>query len=273
MALKDISFRSQSIGLTDICNARELGGYVLPDGKIRHGKLLRGGSLCNASAEDLDKLANQFKIVRVFDFRTSNEVKRAPNKTVEGAVNIWLPAFDEQSQTMASNAALPQEAFLDLVPWLLAHAKYPEVQEAARNLYTDMVFNDFTQAQYAGFLQNILNVQGESVYWHCSQGKDRTGLGAAFILSVLGADRELVMADYALSNEFYRNDLDEVLDKVDTLEEKKVLQTFIGVNCEYFERALDLIDERYGSMKKFLTGPLCLDEEDIIKLKKYYLYD
>ena len=59
------------LGFEAVPNARELGGYVLPDGGIiRHGLLLRGGSLSNATFADKQKLCSDFQVARVFDFRT-----------------------------------------------------------------------------------------------------------------------------------------------------------------------------------------------------------
>ena len=257
--------------LPSIANARELGGYVLPDGrKIKHGLLLRGGALALANQEDLDAMADVYHVVKVFDFRTSMELQRFPDKEVRGATNVWMPAFNEQSQTMDA-MSLPQEAYRDLGVWLVAHGREPKVQEVARNMYQAMVENEFTQIQYAGFLQNIVNTPEGAVYWHCSQGKDRTGLGAALILAALGADRELIMKDYAISNIYYQDDLDWYMSQVTTEGERAALQTFIGVKCEYFEAALDWIDATFGSMHEFLTGPLCLSEEDMEILKNRYL--
>lgn len=243
----------------------------MPDGRrIKNGLLLRGGDLSNASDEDLATMSQRYHVAKVFDFRTSMEVNRAPDREVLGARNIWLPAFNEDNQTMAA-MSLPQEAYLDLPHWLAAHAAEPMVQRVASHLYTDMVVEEFTQIQYAGFLQNIVNTPDGAVYWHCSQGKDRTGIGAAFLLAALGADRELIMKDYEISNIFYKKDVEDGYANVSTQEEREVILTFLGVNSKYFAAALDLIDKEYGSMKNFLTGPLLLSEEDMKVLQDRYL--
>ena len=257
--------------LPSLANARDLGGNIMPDGRrIKSGLLLRGGDLSCASAEDLATMSQKYHVAKVFDFRTSMEVRRAPDLEVEGARNIWLPAFNEDNQTMAA-MSLPQDAYLDLPRWLSAHAFDPMVQRVASHLYTDMVIEEFTQIQYAGFLQNIVNTDEGAVYWHCSQGKDRTGIGAAFLLAALGADRDLIMKDYELSNVFYRKDVEDGFASVSTHEEREVILTFLGVNSKYFAAALDLIDHTYGSMHNFLTGPLLLSEEDMKVLQDRYL--
>lgn len=264
------TFATQSIHLTSVINARELGGYKLPDGRtIRWGCLLRGGSFANLTPEDRAILRDKYHLNTNFDFRTETEVTYAPDRPVQGAKHIWLPAIDPATETL-SDQSFPADAYKDLGNYLVEHASEPIAQKLARNLYTDMVMNEYTQLQYAAFMQTIVNSPGGAIYWHCSQGKDRTGLGAAFILCALGADRELILADYRISNEFYKDLLEELYKKVSTQEERDVLLTFIGVNEKYFCNALDLIDRRYGSLEGYLKGPLCMSDEDIQTLRDRY---
>lgn len=257
--------------LPSIANARELGGYVLPDGsRIKRGLLLRGGSLNRASDEDLKTLHDRYNVVHNFDFRTEGEIRKFPDRTVEGSDYVWLPAIDPNTEKVAG-ASLPREAFDDLPTWLVAHSAEELVQKAASGLYSEMVMNEYTQLQYAAFLSQIVNTEQGAVYWHCSQGKDRTGLGAAFLLSALGADRNLIMEDYLVSAVYYHDEFEGLKDAVKTDAEREVLRTFITVNPRYFLFALDLIDRRFGSMTEYLKGPLCLTNSDIEILRQRYL--
>ncbi len=256
--------------LDSVVNFRELGGYRLPDGRvICRKKLFRGGSLSNASERDMEQL-RKWQIMYVFDFRTMYETKRHPDKMLMGANQIWLPAFDEFAETPA-NTVLPLEAYLDLGRWLVRNAHRLEVQKIAASMYLDMVHNEYTQLQYASFLQTIVNSNGGAIYWHCSQGKDRTGLGSALLLAALGADRTLIMADYNASADYYANELDRYVSLVNTEEEKEVIRTFISVNPKYFSNALDSLEQKYGSMDNFLRDVLCLTDADKLALQKAYL--
>lgn len=265
-----MDFASRSIGLKGVINARELGGTVLPGGTVRRGLLLRGGALTDATDDDIARLTDVYHVSKVFDFRTSMEVKHSPDREIPGAVNIWLPAFNEKSQRL-SEMSLPHEAYSDLGNWLTTRACQPKVQEVARALYNLMVEEDFTRMQYAGFLQNILQTTDGAVYWHCSQGKDRTGLGAALLLAALGADRKTIMEDYLISNEFYKEEVDYYCSLVGTEEEREVMRTFIGVNPVYFSYALDLVEAECGSLMGFLQGPLCLSDSDVRELRDRYI--
>lgn len=268
------TFASQSIGLPSVVNARELGGIVLPDGRrVRHGLLLRGGALSAASADDLLRLRTAFPLTHDFDFRTEAEVTMAPDPEIPGVKLVWLPAIDPETEKPGISA-LPQDAYRHLDVWLADHAHEEMVQRVARRLYSDMVVNEYTQLQYAAFLQMVAAADG-AVYWHCSQGKDRTGLGAAFLLAALGASRETIMEDFAISNVYYHDLVEDISEKILSSgggqAELAVVQAFIGVNTDYFNSALDLIINRYGSLNQYLREALVLSPKDSIKLKKRLL--
>ena len=135
--------------------------------------------------------------------------------------------------------------------------------------------NEFSQLQYAVFLQKLCEMQHGAVYWHCSQGKDRTGIAAAFVLAALGADRETILQDYDISNDYYKDIVTDISNKIIAKgggeEEIKVVQTFLGANVNYFNDALDIIDNEYGGMDKYLSDVLCLSNDDIKTLQDKYL--
>lgn len=269
------SFSTQSVPLSGVVNARELGGYVLPDGRrIRRGLLLRGGSLARLTEEECRRIADTYHPTYVFDFRTEGEVKQAPDKQIPGSTNVWLPTIDPETEKLGTST-LPKEAYSNLPPFLLRYACEPKVQDVARRMYSDMVVNEYTKLQYAAFLQMIAAVDEGAIYWHCSQGKDRTGLGAAFVLTALGADRELVLKDFAISNEYYRDDVEDLKqilsEKGFGPAEHAVIQTFIGVNTDYFIQALDLIDSEYGSLDDYVRNQLMLTDEDRERLRSRFL--
>ena len=269
------SFESQSLGLEGVINARELGGYELPDGShVKKGKLLRGGCLQLVTRNDVDKLSGELKVCQIFDFRTEMETRHFPDADIPGASRLWLPTIDERTEK-PGETSLPHEAYADLAKYLLMHSSEKFVQEVAHNLYPSLVTNEYTQLQYAAFLQIIANHPGDTFYWHCSQGKDRTGLGAAFLLAALGADRELILADYNISADYYHDEVwalgAQVLRLGGGEDELKVIRTFIGVNTEYFVETLDIIENQYGGMEAYLRNQLCLTDADRAALKAKFL--
>jgi len=95
---------SQSLGLTSVNNARELGGYAAADGrKVKKSTLLRTAALGDASEADLKKLRDDYHLGTVLDFRMSSEVESKPDPEIEGVKNLNLRIIDEDA--LAEKAA------------------------------------------------------------------------------------------------------------------------------------------------------------------------
>lgn len=273
--MQNKDFKSQSISLGSVINARELGGFRMADGRcVRHGLLLRGAGLGKASKEDIERLVKVYSVRKVFDFRMDVEVNADPDPEIPGVENIRLPAMDRQ-MCQEFNAYMVRGGYTGIEDVVRRGAAEADVKEAARTMYSSMVMSPFTQKQYARFMREVVGTPEGAVYWHCTQGKDRTGLAAAFMLYALGADRETVLEDYAISNEFYIKDIErlskEVLDKGWGEEELEVVKTFIGANANAFKAALDLLEKEYGSMMGFIHEKLEVSGEDIEVLRLRYL--
>ena len=261
------NFSTQSIHLDGVINARELGGYRMKDGRtVRHGLLLRGGALDKATDQDISRLEKEFDVKYIFDFRSGIETSYAADRQVPGSTYLHLPAIDPETgrKTAEIYEDLPRLTIEEVV---LKGAKTQKMQEYAHSIYDSMVTNEYTQLQYATFLQKITELEDGAVYWHCSQGKDRTGLGAALLLAALGADRKTIIDDFAISAEYYEKSVNSLLGQVDTDIEKDVIRTMIGVNVDYFKSSLDLIDRQYGSMDNYLTSMLVISQGDMDRLR------
>ncbi|MCA3270690.1 MAG: tyrosine-protein phosphatase [Roseomonas sp.] len=59
---------------------------------------------------------------------------------------------------------------------------------------------------YRQLIDLILEDERRPLLFHCSAGKDRTGLGAALILTALGVSRDQILADYVATDRFWRRD-------------------------------------------------------------------
>lgn len=264
-----------NLNLTGIANVRELGGLVMEDGRtVRHGFLLRGASLNKATDSDIYLLSRDLNVKLIFDFRTEQEVRHAPDKDIPGARYLWLPTLDPSNGEKGKDV-FSAGGYRSAEELVFKGAFLPQVQEAARNMYTDIVDNEYSQLQYAVFLQKIVAAEDGAIYWHCSQGKDRTGLGAAFILAALGASRDTILDDYIISADNYADDLEKMnaylIEHGGGINELDVSQTFISVSVQHFIEGLDLIDSKYGGMDPYLRDTLLLSDEDRMKLQRRYL--
>ena len=260
----------------NIVNARDLGGLVGAGGrKIRPHRLLRTAHLHDASPFDLKRLHEEYNLAKIFDFRSLGEAEALPDQAVEGATHHLLPTIDLSAERLTEQP-IPQEAFLDLERHIVNYSFYPEVQKMAANMYPSLIRSEYSQLQYAAFLRIIVEAPEDGgILWHCFQGKDRTGWGAAFLLFALGVDREAIIADFDLSNEAYRSLVARLDDEIDALgggnEEKAVILAFMGVSTPNFLRTLNLIDDEFGGMMNYLHEQLLLSPDDIQILRRRFL--
>ena len=260
----------------NIVNARDLGGLVGAGGRaIKPHRLLRTAHLHDASQTDLQRLHWEYNLAKIFDFRSIGEAEALPDQEVEGATHHLLPTIDLSAERLTEQP-IPQEAFLDLEAHIVNYSFYPEVQKMAANMYPSLIRSEYSQLQYAAFLRLIIEAPEDGgVLWHCFQGKDRTGWGAAFLLFALGVDREAIIEDFDLSNEAYRSLVAHLNAQIDERgggdAEKEVILAFMGVSTPNFIRTLDLIDREFGGMMSYLQEQLFLAPDDIHLLRKRFL--
>lgn len=260
----------------NIVNARDLGGLVGAGGRtVRPHRLLRTAHLHDASPADLKRLHEEYNLAKIFDFRSLGEAEALPDQEVEGATHHLLPTIDLSAERLTEQP-IPQEAFLDLERHIVNYSFYPEVQKMAANMYPSLIRSEYSQLQYAAFLRLIVEAPADGgVLWHCFQGKDRTGWGAAFLLSALGVEREAIIADFDESNAAYRSLVASLNAQVDALgggePEKEVILAFMGVSTPNFIRTLDLINREFGGMMSYLNEQLLLTHEDIQILRRRFL--
>lgn len=121
----------------------------------------------------------------------------------------------------------------------------------------------------------MLATQEGAVFYHCTQGKDRTGVASALLLAALGAGRETIVADFDVTNQVYAKDVRKYTRRVRFWgggeAEVGVVKAFLGCNTDNFVKALERIDREYGSLETYLKGPIGLMEEDIQTLRERYL--
>lgn len=259
-----------------IDNARDLGGIQGAGGRlIRPHRLLRTAHLHDASDADVKRLREEYNLCRIFDFRSLGEFNAVPDREIEGVQHHLLPTIDMRAE-QDTGKPIPDEAFLELDRHIVNYSFYPEVQVMAANMYPSLIRSEFSQLQYAAFLRLIIEAPEDGgILWHCAQGKDRTGWGAAFLMFALGVEPETVIADFDLSNEAYSPIVSklnaDVLARGGGEKEMAVIQAFMGVSTANFISTLQLIDREFGGMTAYLHDILCLTHDDIQLLRKRFL--
>lgn len=269
--------QDRTLPFEGIENGRQLGGLVMQDGRsIRPGKLVRSGNLNKATDNDVALLKGSFLLTDVFDFRFDAEVDGAPDREMEGVRNTHLSTLPQAfiagfSAGRSDTAKIQVSGFMER---LAEYAFDPRAQEMSRQIYPAIVSDSTSRQRYGAFLRGVLDAEG-GVLWHCSQGKDRCGWGAAFVLAALGASRETIVEDFDLSNASYAAQVEAISQKVKEMgggkEEIAFVRAMVGVSKENFENTLDLIDQQYGSLSAYLEKALGFTARDQEKLRRKLL--
>ena len=265
--MQQYTYNTQKIDLEGVANARQLGGYVIGGRTVRQDVLLRSGNLSMASDAAVDSLVNRYHVAHVFDFRSSIERDSAPDREISGSCYHSLPCLEQMLLRIAAAGKLnvkPSGDVNKIAEDLLDMVIHPEVKQMADSMYPAIVFDEAAQHHYGIFLKTLASMpDGKAAIWHCSQGKDRCGWASALLLAALGAERDLIVADFALSNVGYQDMIDRTVAKAQEMglaeDHINTIYAMIGVSVDNFNSTYDAIISRYGSMDTYLTDFLGCD--------------
>ena len=263
-----IELKNQLIGITSAHNARQLGGYQIGDQRIKNNLLLRTAKISELSEEDSTLLCDKYKVQCIYDFRGKKESLSAPD-VIPGKARYLSLALSFSGEESETDTKFENEE--QMIGMLLQYADHPSVQAMCTSMYDVIFFEESSQEVYRQFFADLLTVKPEdgAVLWHCTQGKDRAGSASAMLLAALGADRELIMADFILSKDYYDPMTSKI--KTETESQKTVINTLISANPAIFEATLNKVDEKYGSLRNYLTECIGVTPEMMSILRNRYL--
>lgn len=279
MRISTSGLRQQFIPVNGIINARDLGGYIMQDGRrLRDGMLIRSAHLADASDEDLQYLSS-IPISKVIDFRKDIEMNGKTDRMVPGAEYIRLEI--DASGKIVSQATEDEKRLFtgnkqfDVKKFMVMAAFNPMAQRIAQQMYPNLTNDPECRKQFKQFFRLIMDTANGAILYHCTQGKDRTGFASALILAALGADRDTIVADFDATNRVYEEDVRQCCQNVLLMGGKEneiaTVKSFLGANTDNFIKALDSINREFGSMEAYLKGPIGLTDQDILSLRERYL--
>jgi len=167
-------------------NLRDLGGYPTRSGSYtRWGRAFRSDRLDAMTDADFGRILD-LGISKVFDLRADSEVVAAPDCLPDGVTHVRLPMSSDGAQARTIMERIDSGAL----------TSFDETDMA--NGYLVML-DEFTDH----FLQVVAAVAaGERVLFHCTAGKDRTGVMAMVLLAICGVEDAHLLDDYELTNSF-----------------------------------------------------------------------
>ncbi len=168
--------------LQNLYNARDLGGFATKDGKrTRFGVFVRSEAPCGLPQEDIDALLG-YGLTMSIDLRSTPEVHSRPSSLAGAAVYHHKPLFDEAAVVGEEKSKATIKPHGGNFDW---GKQYCEMAEDSREWAVETL---------------SVAAAGEGlVLYHCTTGKDRTGLLTCYLLSIAGVSREDIAADYCVS--------------------------------------------------------------------------
>lgn len=266
-------YKEHSLGLYDVRNSRDLGGYKTADGHtIKKGLLLRSSQLGNAGQEDLYLLTSTYHLKAIVDFRLNRERSLSPDPKLEGVDYFALPLVDDESP-LAGGRPRRSNTNQDPLAFFLKFIRKGELHD---DMYIRLFNSERFQRGMSSFFRILLNNDGEhAIIWHCAAGKDRAGSASVLVLLALGVDKETALVDFNLSNiayeDFIRKRVSQISQYTKDPEILTAVRSTAGVNRDYMENAINDAIEHYGSIENYLQECMKVSSEDIEKLKQIYL--
>jgi protein-tyrosine phosphatase len=165
--------RDRRVVLEGLHNFRDLGGYATTDGRrVRWGRIYRSDALHRMTAGDVARI-RALGIASVIDLRAPDEV-----------AHVGVGRIDELGACYRNLPTRPA-IFADGRP----------VAPTAPERYLGYLSEGPTC--FAGVVEALASPDGTPAVFFCNAGKDRTGVVASMVLSLLGVPDDVVAADYA----------------------------------------------------------------------------
>ena len=247
-------------------NYRDLGGYPTFDGHtIKWRRLLRSGSLHRLTSQDLQYFSDM-KLAKDIDLRSPRETKKEPDQVPGATEYIANPIFS----TDETRASQPISSFSDEL-----NADPNRGRQHMRTIYHEMVAEPGPQQAYRDFFQQLLSAPADRpVLFHCTAGKDRTGIGAYLLLNALEVQPDVIIKDYLLTNELVKGVQQDIKQKLTAGHfSSNYIQNSLdmaSVKQEYLQTAQDAIQKISGSVDQYLKEVMQLSDSDLQALRHKY---
>jgi len=236
-------------------NFRDLGGYhTAGGGRVRWGLVFRSASLHRLTAADLITL-DRLGLRVVYDLRGDEERERAPSVLPDGVRCELLPIGGTAAKTK------------ELTDLVLAGRLAELPLDFLVRIYDAMV--EVAAGTFGRLLTRLAEPDGRPALFHCHAGKDRTGIVAALLLSLLGVDERTVLDDYQLSGIHYtEHQLAAVQTKLaGTGVDVERYRAVFGAPRHAMATVLAGLRQRHGSLEAYLHDEAGVDHEVFAELR------
>ena len=245
-------------------NFRELGGYRADEGKtVKWGQIYRGFPTGRLTTEADRARLDGLGLRLILDLRSSAEAAKLPDYVPDGARLVQICGLRDATGQEIDFSPNDIQRLVQSAP-----AGMSLTQLMYRQMLTgNKAFKELFRALEAG---------ETPILFHCTAGKDRTGVAAMLILLALGASDETICADYARTNlcraaEIEKAMADHAAEIAADPAQRMRWQTSAGVDPETAPFVLRTIRQDYGSAESYLEAEYGLTPARLMRLRRMYL--
>lgn len=239
-------------------NVRDVGGYPAAGGRVvRSGRLYRGGAPRWLTPADVER-ARALGLATLIDLRRPDEVAAgggAGPLAAAGVRHVPVPVIPDGGSDVLDARFGPGISGPRYVGYL-----------------------DVGGDRYAEAFRLLADSDTYPAVIHCTSGKDRTGTAVAMLLEALGVPRDVVVADFALTNRDVDRqfawmrasgvvDEDRLREGADGVPGADAFRASLGVPVEAIEYFLDALDREYGSVAGYLER-IGIGDETVADLRE-----
>jgi protein-tyrosine phosphatase len=249
-------FGQEPVQLESSPNFRTYNGLKNKEGKsFRDNLLFRSGSITRLPEADRQRLKG-LNLSMIIDFRSDYEVQREPDDTSGLHVRtLRIPMGNVNQQTSLT---------------MFQTLKQPGTTESTVDSLMMGFYMGFaaTVGGYRPFFEAVLKGDNR-ILFHCSAGKDRTGIASALLLHALDFEKPVIMEDFLLSNAAVgKTDMNKLAMYGIPEAFGRVL---MGVKPSYLETAWSRMEQAYGSIDSLLAKEFGIGPQEKRRLKEIYL--
>ncbi len=243
----------KDIQIKKVYNFRTVGNIKNIDGRtLKEGRFYRSGNLYKLKKKSFKELEN-LGIKEIIDLRNSKEIAKKPDHLPMDIVYKNYSAFEDEGDQ------------LDQAKKLVLKGKVNGSDADKRML--DFYKNYVTENPEVikKIITEILE-SNQPILYHCTAGKDRTGITTALILTILKFDRQTIYNEYLLSNNYRKKLVEKRLNLANNLHflypkmDIKVLEKLSWVETDYLDASFNEINKKYGSIDIYIQQVLGISE-------------
>jgi Protein tyrosine/serine phosphatase len=221
--------------LQSTCNTRDLGGYRTEDGRVTGCHMVRSDCFQPLTLKDQQTLIEKGVNCSI-DLRSAEECENVVDvfRSHDAVAYHHIPLMSDELLKRSDEVMMNTEGYLFFMG----------------DVYQNIL--DIQQQELRQVFQTMLAYPTGHTLYHCSAGKDRTGVVSALLLLLAGVSEADVIDDYALTSDMlqtmrarFREELKGKLpdDRIDQV---------MGAPAENMRKMIDYLNEKWGGVRAYL---------------------